>query len=216
MVRTCSSAVVPASRPHRSGLTASFGTSPTAVGAPFWWLTGSLVCNPPGHVSAATSFQHRTLCCQVQTYVVRHIESSSASSSSRPTCWSTVKALPSLLLVVLLQLSTASLADDQRRECRRHGHAGSARLSPRHHRGSPAMALGTRSATACSPAEVDRGQVASILSLLYSLLCLLARLVGKWEMIWWDDATLGFAYVCGGVEHRDEIRHPSLTLAVPV
>lgn len=42
---------------------------------------------------------------------------------------------------------------------------------------------------------VDTTQVASILSLLYSMLCLAARLVGKWEMLWWDDAVLGIAYV---------------------
>lgn len=42
---------------------------------------------------------------------------------------------------------------------------------------------------------VDMSQVASILSLLYSVLCLAARLVGKWDMLWWDDAVLGIAYV---------------------
>ena len=37
--------------------------------------------------------------------------------------------------------------------------------------------------------------VVSLLSLTYSFLCLGARLTGKWDLLWWDDAVLGLAYV---------------------
>lgn len=33
--------------------------------------------------------------------------------------------------------------------------------------------------------------VTTLLSLIYSFLCLAARLLAKWDMFWWDDAILG-------------------------
>ena len=38
-------------------------------------------------------------------------------------------------------------------------------------------------------------QVVSLLSLTYSALCLGARLIGKWDLLWYDDAVMGVAYV---------------------
>lgn len=37
--------------------------------------------------------------------------------------------------------------------------------------------------------------VASFLSLIYSVLCLAARLTGKWDLLWWDDMILGAGYL---------------------
>lgn len=37
--------------------------------------------------------------------------------------------------------------------------------------------------------------VASFLSLIYSVLCLAARLMGKWDLLWWDDMILGVGYL---------------------
>ena len=42
----------------------------------------------------------------------------------------------------------------------------------------------------------DSSQVVSLLSLTYSALCLGARLIGKWDLLWYDDAVIGLAYVC--------------------
>lgn len=39
--------------------------------------------------------------------------------------------------------------------------------------------------------------VASFLSLLYSLLCLAARAVSKWDFLWFDDIILAAAYISG-------------------
>jgi hypothetical protein len=35
--------------------------------------------------------------------------------------------------------------------------------------------------------------VVTLLSLIYSFLCLGARMLAKWEMFWWDDAILGMS-----------------------
>ncbi|EME48539.1 hypothetical protein DOTSEDRAFT_118977 [Dothistroma septosporum NZE10] len=37
--------------------------------------------------------------------------------------------------------------------------------------------------------------VCSLLALLYSLLCLGARFMGKWDLLWWDDLILSLGYV---------------------
>ncbi|EMF16495.1 uncharacterized protein SEPMUDRAFT_145730 [Sphaerulina musiva SO2202] len=41
--------------------------------------------------------------------------------------------------------------------------------------------------------------VASFLSFVYSVLCLAARFVGKWDMLWWDDLVLGAGYMASVV-----------------
>ena len=41
----------------------------------------------------------------------------------------------------------------------------------------------------------DYPQVVSLLSLTYSALCLGARLIGKWDLLWYADAVIGVAYV---------------------
>lgn len=49
-----------------------------------------------------------------------------------------------------------------------------------------------------TPGQLDHRAwvwVAGILSLIYSLLCLAARAVGKWGLLWYDDIVLGSAYV---------------------
>lgn len=50
-----------------------------------------------------------------------------------------------------------------------------------------------------TPGQLDhRGWiwVAGILALIYSLLCLAARAVGKWGLLWYDDIVLGVSYLC--------------------
>ncbi|KXT02841.1 hypothetical protein AC578_5384 [Pseudocercospora eumusae] len=37
--------------------------------------------------------------------------------------------------------------------------------------------------------------VASLLAMIYSLLCLAARFTGKWDLLWWDDVVLSAGYV---------------------
>lgn len=37
--------------------------------------------------------------------------------------------------------------------------------------------------------------VTGFLALIYSLLCLAARVTGKWGLLWWDDLVLGGSYV---------------------
>jgi len=49
-----------------------------------------------------------------------------------------------------------------------------------------------------TPGDLDhRGWiwVAGFLSLIYSLLCLAARAVGKWGLLWYDDIVLGISYI---------------------
>jgi hypothetical protein len=48
------------------------------------------------------------------------------------------------------------------------------------------------------PTEFDHRAwlwVAVIISMIYSLVFLLARLFAKYEMLWWDDGVSGVAYV---------------------
>jgi hypothetical protein len=37
--------------------------------------------------------------------------------------------------------------------------------------------------------------VTGFLALIYSLLCLAARITGKWGLLWWDDLVLGGSYL---------------------
>ncbi|KAK4635120.1 hypothetical protein CLAFUW4_02160 [Fulvia fulva] len=49
-----------------------------------------------------------------------------------------------------------------------------------------------------TPSDIDHRPwlwVCSLLALLYSLLCLGARFVGKWDLLWWDDLVLSIGYV---------------------
>lgn len=49
-----------------------------------------------------------------------------------------------------------------------------------------------------TPGDLDhRGWiwVAGFLALIYSLLCLGARAVGKWGLLWYDDIVLGVSYL---------------------
>jgi hypothetical protein len=44
--------------------------------------------------------------------------------------------------------------------------------------------------------------VVTLLSLIYSFLCLAARLLAKWDMFWWDDAILGMSWGSTEILHH--------------
>lgn len=55
----------------------------------------------------------------------------------------------------------------------------------------------------------DTAKVASILSLIYSLLAFGARITVKWELLFYDDAVLGVAYVRRPTHISSCTREPS-------